>query len=157
MTVVGITGHQDIPPEARGHIASGIDDVLRSHHGDLIGVCSLAAGADQLFAQAVLDMGGALQVVVPCKRYGATFGGPDLLRFRELLGRAARIETLAHPEPSEEAFLEAGHRVADLCDVLIAVWDGEPARGLGGTADVVGYAKSVGRDAVIIWPPGVRR
>lgn len=157
MTVVGVTGHQHLPPESRTHIASGIDEVLRSRSADLIGVCSLAAGADQLFAQAVLDLGGALHVVVPCERYDETFGQADLLRFRKLLRAAARVETLAHPVPTEEAFLDAGHRVADICDVLVAVWDGKPARGIGGTADVVDYAKSVGRDVVIIWPPGVER
>lgn len=157
MTVVGATGHQHIPPEARAHIASGIDDVLRSYREDLIGVCSLAAGADQLFAQAVLDLGGALHVVVPCERYDETFDRAGLLRLRELLGGAERVETLGHPKPTEEAFLDAGHRVADLCEILVAVWDGEQARGLGGTADVVDYAKAAGREIVIIWPPGVTR
>jgi hypothetical protein len=155
--VVGITGHQHIPPEARAHIASGIDNVLQPQRVELIGVCSLAVGADQLFAQAVLNLGGALHVVLPCECYDEAFSGPDLLRFRELLGNAARIETLAHAEPTEEAFLDAGHRVVDICDVLVAIWDGKPARGLGGTADVVDYARSVGREIVIIWPPGITR
>ena len=35
-------------------------------------------------------------------------------------------------------------------DVLIAVWDGQPARGKGGTADVVDYAKSLGKPLVVI-------
>jgi hypothetical protein len=28
----------------------------------------------------------------------------------------------------------------DKSDMLIAIWDGKPAAGLGGTADAVGYA-----------------
>lgn len=102
-------------------------------------------------------MGGALHVIVPCERYNETFTDSDLARFRELIGGAELVETLGHPEPTEEAFLDAGHRVADVCEILVAVWDGEPARGLGGTADVVDYAKAVGLDVVIIWPPGVAR
>jgi len=156
VTVIGATGHQTIPPEAASHIASEIDEVLRSRE-ELIGVCSLAAGADQLFAEAVLAMGGALHVIVPCERYDETLNGADLSRFRELLGSAEVVETLRHPEPTEEAFLAAGHRVADLCQVLVAVWDGEPARGLGGTADIVEYAREAGRGIVIIWPSGVTR
>jgi hypothetical protein len=136
---------------------SGIGGVLRSHRGELMGVCSLAVGADQLFAQAVLDAGGTLHVVIPCERYDETFGRADLVRFRELLGSAAQVETLANPEPTEKAFLNAGYRVVDLCDLLVAVWDGEPARGLGGTADVLDYARSAGRETVIVWPPGVTR
>ena len=157
MTVVGLTGHQEIPPDAASFIAAGIDRVLRSNREELVGVCSLAAGSDQLFAQAVLDAGGRLRVVVPCEHYDTTFHGPDLDRYRQLLGSADTVETLDHAEPTEEAFLEAGHRVADLCEVLIAVWDGRPARGLGGTADVVAYARAAGVETVIVWPPGVPR
>jgi hypothetical protein len=157
VTIIGATGHQHIPGEAIAQVASGIDDVLRQHQADLVGVCSLAGGADQLFAQAVLDAGGALHVVVPCQRYDETFSPGDLSRYHELLAAARGIEALEHPKPTEAAFLDAGYRVADLCDVLVAVWDGEPARGLGGTADVVEYARAAGREIAIIWPPCVVR
>lgn len=102
-------------------------------------------------------MGGALHVIVPCEGYDETFGGSDLSRFRQLLGGAEMVETLAQAEPTEAAFVEAGHRVADLCEILVAIWDGERARGVGGTADVVDYAKEAGREIVIVWPPGVTR
>jgi hypothetical protein len=42
-------------------------------------------------------------------------------------------------------------------DELFAVWDGEPARGYGGTADVVAYARQLGTPVRIIWPRGARR
>jgi hypothetical protein len=44
-----------------------------------------------------------------------------------------------------------------LVDELIAVWDGEPARGYGGTADVVAYAKRQGIPVRIVWPEGAAR
>lgn len=157
MTVVGATGHQHVPPEATSHVTSRIQEVVHSYRTGLVGVCSLAAGADQLFARGVLDAGGALHVVVPCEKYEETFQGADLAAFHDLLQQAEQVETLPHAEPIEEAFYAAGRRVVDLCDVLIAVWDGEPARGRGGTADVVEYARSGGREIVVIWPPGVRR
>ena len=157
MTVIGATGHQHIPNDAASDVAAGIRAVLRRHQGDVVGVCSLAAGADQLFAQAVLAAGGALHVIVPCKRYEETFRPVDRGRYARLLDAADRVETLDHPVPSEEAFLDAGHRVTDLCEVLVAVWDGQPARGKGGTADVVRYAQTSGREIVIVWPPGVTR
>lgn len=157
MTVVGATGHQHVPPEATAHVTSGIQEVLHTHRAGLVGVCSLAAGADQLFARAVLDAGGALHVVVPCEKYEETLQGTDLAAFHALLRRAEEVETLPHPKPAEEAFNDAGRRVVELCDVLIAVWDGEPARGLGGTADVVEYARSAGCQVVVIWPPGIKR
>jgi hypothetical protein len=40
---------------------------------------------------------------------------------------------------------------------LCAVWDGLPARGYGGTADVVAYARQHGKPVHVIWPAGARR
>ena len=42
-------------------------------------------------------------------------------------------------------------------DALLAVWDGQPARGYGGTADVVEIARQTGTRAIVIWPDGARR
>jgi hypothetical protein len=44
----------------------------------------------------------------------------------------------------------ASAAAAARAEVLIAVWDGLPARGLGGTADVVAYAKQCGRPVEVI-------
>jgi hypothetical protein len=40
---------------------------------------------------------------------------------------------------------------------LLAVWDGKPARGHGGTADVVAAAREQGRTVRVIWPAGSTR
>ncbi|MEO5877101.1 MAG: hypothetical protein ABIQ26_19070, partial [Streptosporangiaceae bacterium] len=60
-------------------------------------------------------------------------------------------------EPTDEAYLVAGHRVVKRSDLLLAVWDGRPAGGLGGTADIVAYARDRGTEVGVIWPPGARR
>jgi hypothetical protein len=157
VTVIGVTGHQRIPEAALAQVLSRVEVLLRSHQEHLVGVCSLAAGADQLFAEAVLSRGGVLQVVIPCARYDETFAAEDLSRFRRLLGAAERVDTLGHSEPSEQAFLDAGIRVADSCELLVAIWDGHPARGRGGTADIVEYALAVGREIEVIWPQDLVR
>jgi hypothetical protein len=59
---------------------------------------------------------------------------------------------LPYPFPSEEAFWNAGKYIVDHSDLVVAVWDGEAARGLGGTADVVQYALTVGRKVVHVNP-----
>jgi hypothetical protein len=124
----------------------------------IAGVSSLASGADQLFADTVLALGGRLEVIVPASGYETTFSSPEeRARYRALLGAASAVERLQFPRPNETAFWAAGRRVVDRCEVLFAVWDGGPSRGLGGTADVVEYAKSKRREVEIIWPPGVAR
>jgi hypothetical protein len=155
---IGVTGHQHIPPEALEHVTTGINRVLDGASDGLIGVSSLAAGSDQFFASLVLRRGGRLEVILPSKSYEQTFSHPeDLNSFNSLLNRAATIETLSFEEPSEEAYLAAGFRVVDLSDLLLAVWDGEPAKGKGGTADIVDYARNRGTRLELVWPSGILR
>ena len=66
--------------------------------------------------EVALGLGLAADVVVPCERYETTFterGDRD--RYRVLLARAATVTTLPFVEPSEDAFLMAGHYVVDRC------------------------------------------
>lgn len=158
MTTIGVTGHQDIPHEAISFVERRIVEVISSCSDAPVGVAALAAGADQLFAKAILGSGGQLHVILPCQRYETTFSQKvDLDSFMNLLRRATTVETLDFTEPSEEAYLRAGYRIVDLCDLLIAVWDGKAARGKGGTADAVRYARERKREVIVVWPAGVSR
>jgi hypothetical protein len=40
----------------------------------------------------------------------------------------------------ERAFYDAGVFIVDHVERMIAIWDGNPSQGLGGTADIVAYA-----------------
>ena len=154
---VGISGHQGLTPEVLTYITREIRDRLAaiSH---VIGISSLAEGADQRFAECVLAVGGSLEVIVPAKDYRSTFtDAAARTQYENLLRLATDVTTLSFSVPSEEAFLAAGKAIVDSCDVLFAVWDGLPARGFGGTADIVEYAQQLRRETVVIWPPGVFR
>lgn len=156
--ILGVTGHQSIPEAAQGYVVSHLEGILRSQPKPLIGWTALAAGADQLFADLVLQLGGRLHALIPTEGYEATFSEPDeAAHFRALLARATLVERLAHAEPSEAAFLDAGRRIVERVEALVAVWDGKPARGLGGTADVVRYALDLGIPVHTVWPPDVER
>lgn len=158
MTAVGITGHQDIPEAAVGFVRERLQEILAPLQADLVGVSSLAAGADQLFARTVVASGGRLHVVVPCERYEETFHEQeDRQQYGELLASASEIERLPHAGPSEDAFFDAGRRVVNRCDQLLAVWDGQAARGHGGTGDVVDYARKQGKAVFVLWPAGLAR
>lgn len=154
---LAISGHQVIPPAALGPVLAALRHVVAEAATNLVGITSLAAGSDQMFAQEVLSAGGRLYAVLPCQDYEATLEPRHVMTYRHLLEQADTVETLPFPEPSEEAFYAAGRRVVDLCQVLVAVWDGEPARGLGGTADAVNYARDRGREVRVIWPVGITR
>ncbi|WP_084425609.1 hypothetical protein [Kibdelosporangium aridum] len=157
MTIVGVSGHQRLPDAARLHADRTIREILAAVPGSLVGLSSLAEGADQLFAEILVDLGGTLHAVVPAKGYDATFSGAALDRFQRLLSAADIVTVLDHPEPGEAAYDDAGKFVAENSELLIAVWDGQPARGLGGTADAVAHARRFDRQVVIVWPDGVQR
>jgi len=130
-----------------------IDRILENTALPLIGVTSLAIGADQLFAEAVLRHHGTLHAIVPFPEYERTFSsGRDLSTYHQLLREAAQVEILAKHDSDEEAYLAAGRAVVEKADLLVAVWDREPAAGLGGTADVVLYAEQVGRKRILLNP-----
>jgi len=116
------------------------------------GWTSLAAGADQAFANAVLDCGGALVAVIPIAGYEKFFPTDlDLREYLRLLDASARTIRLDNPNPAL-AFLNAGKRIVDECTTIIAIWDGGPSRGPGGTADIVRYARELGRSVIVLDP-----
>jgi hypothetical protein len=41
----------------------------------------------------------------------------------------------------EGTYAEAGRVTVERCDALLAIWDGAPSRGVGGTADAVAEAR----------------
>lgn len=154
---IGITGHQDLPPEASRLLVSAVAELFSSI-AVTRGIGSLAAGADQLFADNCVRRAIPIEVVIPCAGYETVFGD-DITRseYRRLLNHAERAIRIPFPEPSEAAFLAAGLVVAERCDMLIACWDGKPAAGLGGTGDIAAYARDIGRDTRVVWPNGVER
>lgn len=158
MQVLGITGHQNLPKQGIAYITGEIERALHQYGMDFVGVSSLAVGADQLFAKAVIQVGGQLHVVIPCRHYESTFIDQAALdTFATLLNEAKRVETLDFEQPSEDAFLSAGQRVVELSDSVFAIWDGKAAKGRGGTADIVQFAKDLGKELVVIWPSGMSR
>jgi hypothetical protein len=155
VTTVGVTGHQSLPPEVQAYV----EDRLRKLLADvpnLIGISSLASGADQLFARVILGLGGTLDVLIPSRDYDKTFkNGHERMAYQALLAKANNKRTLAYSAPSERAFMAAGRQIVDCSDQLIAIWNGQPAKGLGGTADVVAYARARGVPISVIWPSHV--
>jgi hypothetical protein len=137
---IGVTGHQRLDEPSQWRWVEDQIEHLLSKVGAVVGVSSLAIGSDQLFASVVLRMSGTLHVVLPFSDYERTFAAEDLEPFRSLLGQARQVETLPAKLSDEESFLAAGERVADLSELLVAIWNGRPAAGLGGTADIVDYA-----------------
>ena len=169
--VVGVTGHRRIADE--GRLAAAVDAVLdtivlRAVEGmaasqnetppQLSVLSPLAEGADRLVAERVLQHeGGELEAVLPMDEaeYEADFAtGASKSQFRSLLARARSVHRLPRSSSRAEAYAAAGRYVVDHCEVLIAVWDGNPGEGPGGTAEIVRYARQRRRALAWIRPDG---
>ncbi|MFB6825330.1 hypothetical protein ACFCXA_27540 [Streptomyces virginiae] len=158
MKRIGVTGHRAIPDSVLGHVERALRAVLGGHEGPLEAFSSLAEGADQLFATIALEHGADLTVVIPSGDYEDTFEDPEALaRYRSLKNRATQEVRMDFARSTDEAYYAAGTHIADSCDRLVAVWDGQPARGHGGTAEIVAYARTLGKPVTVIWREGVTR
>ena len=155
---VGVTGHRSVDDEA--DVGRRLVAAVRSARGDapvhdVEMWSSLAEGADRLAAELVPREAGHLVAVLPLAAddYRTDFtsdGSRD--QFDRLLALADRVDVVGPDERGsrESAYERAGRRVIDRCDVLVALWDGAPARGRGGTAQMVDEARRLGREVVVI-------
>jgi len=172
---IGVTGHRTIKdPEA---VARKIREILNDRVWEMFDpplrikdpvtplaftvLSPLAEGADRLVAKEVLKIADSeLEVVLPLAKedYLLDFSTPESkAEFQQLLDRARKTTLLREAGPETgldevraKAYESAGRYVVDHCDLLIAIWDGKPARGRGGTAEIVAYARNKGRPLVIV-------
>jgi hypothetical protein len=149
---LGITGHQQLEKYNLEWIKESILSFLIENEVEQ-GFTSLALGADQLFAKLLLKRMIPFQAIIPCSGYEATFKKEaHLLSYKQLLSQATHVYYLPFKAPSEKAFYEAGKKIVSFSDILIAIWDGQKAKGLGGTADIVTVAMQESKKVMHINP-----
>ena len=104
----------------------------------------LATGADQIAAICARSSGYFIRALLPfeANEYRQDFAdGDELDMFEQALEAADEIVALPGQRSDvESAYLVVGQSLVETADVLIAIWDGEPGRGPGGTANVVDLA-----------------
>lgn len=176
---VGVTGHIHLGAYDRAALAAGVRSVLEQVRASLASVTDapgldlqraprlvvvspLAAGADQLVAEEALALGFDLHVPLPFLReeverdFDEDPSGRD--GFRRLLARKSRVLELGAERgvpgsaARDQAYETVGWVVLSQCDLVIGVWDGQPASGSGGTGDVVALALEAGMPVIQIPP-----
>lgn len=172
-TVIHFTGHIIARPDRSGRFQADEEarvraDIVRAVADVGFGYGSLAAGADILFAEALLARGAEIHIVLPFEResfreVSVRCSGADWdVRFEACLKRASSITRLTdEPFAGDSqvfaytarlamglAVLRAEHLGADLRQV--AVWDGHlPSAGGGTGADIAGWRARGRRTDVI--------
>jgi hypothetical protein len=157
---VGITGHRELADEKviQNSMVATLA-ALRSRlspEGEtpvvFTVVSSLAEGADQLAAEAVLAEGGVLEVPLPFdpSDYERTLSSEaGRQQFRVLLARATWTQRVSWARDAQ-AFEETGQYVVARVDVLVAVQDPDHVDRAGGTAGIVAHARRRGVPMVMI-------
>ena len=149
---IGVTGHRQArlagidPAELEARIGALFDAVgAAMGEGARIEIVTcLAEGADSIAARCAMARGWPFEVVLPfpAEIYAKDFAdGPARERFDVELAAAHRTFALDCAREGEDAatlaYERAGRVVLAQCDILVGVWDGGPARGRGGTSQVI--------------------
>ncbi len=169
---IGVTGHRDQALEKSKELNDAVLKVLVAIQGiaDRIAlgapfayesqtecrvVSALAEGADRAVARVGKAALFPLDYILPYHRgvYKETFdGGPESKNaFDALLADAGAtiLELDGGPKDRREAFGELADALIANCDVLLAIWNGGPSEGIGGTRDVV--ERSMAKNIPVVW------
>ncbi len=173
--VIHYCGHRIAPPGAVGRFPAAEEGAVRAEvrqaldvAGAGFGYGALASGADIIIAEALLERGAELHVVLPfgADEFVATSvedsGAEWIERFRNCLGAATSVTIAAESQYLGEpvlfahsgnvamgdAVLRASHLDTDV--EQLAVWDGRPPVNEAGTAVDVGVWRTSGRATRII-------
>ncbi|WP_448579699.1 hypothetical protein, partial [Thermaurantiacus sp.] len=173
---LGVTGHRlsRIPAHFHPHVQARIIAVVESLKTAAIGLASegarwfapvqpelrilsaLADGADRWVAETAIAAGFTLDAVLPFppETYAMDFQeGEERSSMQKLFTAAERKLVLPGCRDDDVgAYATAGEATVAHSTILVAVWDGEPGRGWGGTADVVETAVDSGVPVVQIPP-----
>ena len=150
--VVGVTGHralrtQDLPM-LRAVVTAQLKQLIAScPNSSFVMLNSIASGADTLCALVALELGMRLicPLPMPAEEYRKDFSDADAAVFDALILRAERV--FSAPDSSlslnftrDDHYRQAGRYVARHSHLLLALWDGSPAKPDGcGTAEIVAF------------------
>ncbi len=152
---IGASGHRDLGDTvAQQYAARCVRELLASYaerYPNLVLRAPLAIGADQLFVQTALDLNIPVEAVIPSEDYEAHYApGEEQATYQRLLQQCRCL----HPQPfathTDDAYLAAGQWIVEHSDIVLLIWNGQPAKGRGGTADIASYAWRTGRPFVQI-------
>jgi hypothetical protein len=112
-------------------------------------VTGLAEGADRHAAFVALGRGWSLHAILAFHRSRFEEDFPDPYAIGEFRALLKASDILEEPnerwhirKAPEKGYVAVGQRLLRLSDVLIAIWDGRPSRGKGGTVDVIKRARA---------------
>ena len=152
--VVGFTGHRhlDAPEKVEAAIRETLTGLRTTGAVEWLALSSIAEGSDIIFARAAQAVGMGWEAILPLPpaEFRRDFNEHSWRQVETLLAEAEHVRVISDRPAREDSYLDCGMETVNGCDVLVAVWDGQPARGRGGTAEIVAYAREMGRPLILI-------
>ncbi len=149
---IGFTGHRALQDEAacRKSIFEFLKQQKSSTPGIVYGISSVAAGGDLLFAESCIQLELPLCVLLPLpvEEFRKDFDDVSWSRAEQILSKAICVEVTEGNQSREESYYECGIETVQRSRLLLALWNGDPSQGLGGTEDIVSFAKGLGKPVV---------
>src|SRR5581483_10816600 len=131
--VVGFSGHRQLQnaPAVGGAIRAALAALRTDGPGEWIALSSVARGSDAVFVREALAANLAWHVVLPlpAAEFKKDFSEAEWRDVEALLAKAEQVRVVTENGTRDDAYLDGGIETVNGCDVLLAVWDGEPARG----------------------------
>lgn len=127
-----------------------IEKLIDSGAGEFF--TGMALGVDMWCAEEVLELKKLhpeirLTAVIPCRGQESKWSVGEQQRYREILRQCDKVLCLSESY-TKDCMLKRNRALVELCDLLIAVYDGKP----GGTKHTVDHAAKLGRRTIIISP-----
>lgn len=166
MVKIGIIGHRNLQDEhqVEEQIENKIQELLSARKAiEFEAYSSIAYGADTLFVRVAEKHKAKIKLILPFPKaeYKETFVTENSEKTEERLNEFEKLCERYIPEivneeiPKNEAernqnYFDCGKALIDKSEVLIAIWDGFPVDGIGGTAQILEYAYSEKKEVHII-------
>ena len=148
---IAVTGHRKLTgseglESAIGEVSRKIRAAYPDAHFQVLSC--LAEGADRVLAdqlKAALPADLVAILPLPENEYIHDFESEASVQaFESLKHRAVEVIVLQKGHERPQAYQSANNRLLAKSDLVVAIWDGAPSRGPGGTAEVISSARQNG-------------
>jgi hypothetical protein len=150
---IGFSGHMKLSNESlcRDQIRKVLSEWKAKFPEGIGGLSSLAAGGDLLFAEACFELGVPLRVLLPMApaQFSQDFEAATWKRAEHALERAASFEVVGGELDRPHCYYECGLETVLQSGLLVVLWNGLPAQGVGGTGEMAQCSKNLGTP--VIW------
>ena len=143
--IVSFTGHRKISNPS--YVKEELRKVLTELKPEKA-ISGMAIGVDTIAAELCIELGIPFIAAVPFKGQESIWPTESKKKYNELLSKASEVVIVSEGGYSAYKMQTRNIWMTDRCDKLIGVWDGSS----GGTANCIFYAKSIGKEVIIINP-----